>query len=1561
MKKFYTFLLATSLTFITQFGFSQEPLKLTLQTLDSMTVQNGLVDVDVRVSDFENLIAVQYAIVWDSTVLEIQGISYVSPDLSGLAAGSFALPEQTNMGIKGRLLHTWNALDALPKDLPDDHLLFTMRFKAIGAVCDVTDFGIQTGPGSFVSEVYTNDLVDVGLEMEGPTVLVTGPGCNGFVTTLACNDFVNVSLSPWSGSTTLSPDMILEGGPYNYDNMTISPTTVDCDDIGNNVLVTVTDTTTNNSCWGEVSVADKVPPVVILESELVVTLSSSGSANPFTAVVSVDQLDDGSYDNCSDVASMTFEPASFTFDCTDLGEQQAVVTVTDEYGNSNSAFTTIIVEVAEQLAMICPPNVVVDCDTDITSPSVIVNQLGAATTSVGCVPTYNDVYGYDQNQDGDKMDEYIMNGETISEEYYFGCGYGTVVRSWSVPGSASSCVQFIGLKNVGSSFDGATMIDWPYSKDAIAAVESNDGASCVICPVDANNIELVYDNDGNAIGSNVEIGCDQGLCEIPAWVESTCSLIGYASEEVIGENADGFKTIEKTYYVIDACQYDSITGNGRWSWTVNAVVNSGVPEGVGLVLNDVAGSKGETVCVPLRVYDFENIESIQGSINWDPTVAQFGSIENFGLSGLSSSSFGISNVSQGKLSFAWYDETTLNPATLQDGSALFEVCFNVVGEEGESTLIEVTSDPTLIELTSMEQTISYNITQGSLIVGESNCDMDVTSPVPYCVGLTTVLLDDGQVELWAIDFNAGSFDNCTASDDLRYTFSNVLPDNDPNFIDISSSMIFTQADIPPTGAFIPLNIYVWDENNNYDYCSVNLELKEDPETSETVRFRFDQLYGRTGDILCQPLKVENFIDIEAVQGTISFDPDVISYAGVQSPNLPGFSAAANLNEGSVANGLLPFVWFDNSGANPVTLSNGTALFEVCFELVGDEGDVSTVKLVNSPTLIQVSGSGSMTKNYGLSSGQVAVVDPACTLMVTNIAWPTMDLTVFVDDVTSTNISTKMSPGALVQINGVDSTDVYPQILLDEGCNDLIGEAYQDIVFELGDGNFKIIRTWTLLDWYTLQVFSFEQTIVNYTDEGLICDFLPNSAPLGDCGSGHTDEDDIEWPDDLAITDHRISPDELHTVLGVDLEDTRPVLVSNAHLYRLEYVDLLGELSEFELIIDREWTLSRVDIIGQEWTYIQEITVDLTDFGKLVTVNTTQFRPVPDVIINSSAATDNDGVAYTEDDVNPSRSDEARNGLNIRDMMLIRQHILGIEELDSFELFAADINEDMTLTSLDFIELERVILGFENSRSTEWKFIDQTEETSLGYSPKAHYLAFKPGDVDDSADLGFNNDEYDSETLVIEDRLLNAGEVYEVPMFISGNIEAMATELHLIFDEQKVEVTNVSSEQSFEMVSFNIINGNRLSMVTRNDDLGAQVVDSVNAFITLEIKALENGTLKNVFGISDVNSSFILDSEMELVLIDGLFENEISTSADDIILDDFSVYPNPADQFVIIDCENCSMTGPVVFEIYSMDGKKLIQSIDQQQVELTGLTSGMYIYRILTSEGIQTGRLFKAQN
>jgi hypothetical protein len=71
----------------------------------------------------------------------------------------------------------------------------------------------------------------------------------------------------------------------------------------------------------------------------------------------------------------------------------------------------------------------------------------------------------------------------------------------------------------------------------------------------------------------------------------------------------------------------------------------------------------------------------------------------------------------------------------------------------------------------------------------------------------------GMITMWARDFNASSFDNCTNAQYLKYSFSsNVL----------ETSRVFTCDDV----GVVPLQIYVTDQSGNQAYCNVSIVITD---------------------------------------------------------------------------------------------------------------------------------------------------------------------------------------------------------------------------------------------------------------------------------------------------------------------------------------------------------------------------------------------------------------------------------------------------------------------------------------------------------------------------------------------------------------------------------------------------------------------------------------------------------------------------------------------------------------------------------------------------------------
>jgi hypothetical protein len=418
-------------------------------------------------------------------------------------------------------------------------------------------------------------------------------------------------------------------------------------------------------------------------------------------------------------------------------------------------------------------------------------------------------------------------------------------------------------------FDGSVSIDWPYSEDDFIRLADNDGDDCGLMDVSGSDIEQVDTNDdGVPDYAEVRLSCVDGLCDEPAWVNATCALIGWTLDsDTFYFEGDACRKIINTYTVIDWCQYNpnDPSSGGIWSWTVigklidtyaptveaendmfEAVPGSGgsgtsIDEracvGVGIQMSatasdtnvDADGNVIENACpsewLKWNVYvdlyndwtydrEWSSFVAEDRNTSTDPLWSEDNPADNMAQYGYMIPDVRVGNRggvdnNEGDLATPPGFEYTINipdqiPADC--GETTHRVVWKVYDGCGNVT-----------------STTSYFTVQ------------DKKAPTPYCINLSTALMADpdgdgplpSMVELWAIDFDYGSFDNCVAYEDLRFTFSDTQPELDPDYnADLrSSARVFTCDDLSGTSdATLTIPVYVWDLCGNYDFCQVNLRL-----------------------------------------------------------------------------------------------------------------------------------------------------------------------------------------------------------------------------------------------------------------------------------------------------------------------------------------------------------------------------------------------------------------------------------------------------------------------------------------------------------------------------------------------------------------------------------------------------------------------------------------------------------------------------------------------------------------------------------------------------------------
>lgn len=111
------------------------------------------------------------------------------------------------------------------------------------------------------------------------------------------------------------------------------------------------------------------------------------------------------------------------------------------------------------------------------------------------------------------------------------------------------------------------------------------------------------------------------------------------------------------------------------------------------------GVAGGEVGLLVVAKNFNGLKRVRFPMEWDSTLAEFVGIELADLPGLTLDAFDLSRVDDGDLGLDWTsDETSSEGQTLDEGTVLFSVRFQLLGPLGSETSVHVGGDPGLIEV-----------------------------------------------------------------------------------------------------------------------------------------------------------------------------------------------------------------------------------------------------------------------------------------------------------------------------------------------------------------------------------------------------------------------------------------------------------------------------------------------------------------------------------------------------------------------------------------------------------------------------------------------------------------------------------------------------------------------------------------------------------------------------------------------------------------------------------------------------------------------------------------------
>ena len=321
----------------------------------------------------------------------------------------------------------------------------------ITTAIDISTFDCSNIGDNIVTLTVTDDS---GLES---TCTATVTVEDTFIPEAVCQN-ITIQLDA-TGVVSITPADIDNGSTDNcgVPTLEIDVATFDCSNVGDNlVTLTVTDNFGNtNTCIATVTVIDDIAPVANCQN-ITVQLDATGVIS-----ITPTDIDNGSTDNCGNVTTTI---NINTFDCSNVGENEVILTVTDASGLSSTCTAIVTVEDNEAPIVNCQ-DITIELDENGMAAITALDIDGGSTDPCGIATTEIDIDTFDCSNLGD-------NNVTL-----------TVT---DINGNQSNCIAIVTV--IGTSATPIAVcqnLTVPLGADGTATIEAsalNGGSSGTSCP-----------------------------------------------------------------------------------------------------------------------------------------------------------------------------------------------------------------------------------------------------------------------------------------------------------------------------------------------------------------------------------------------------------------------------------------------------------------------------------------------------------------------------------------------------------------------------------------------------------------------------------------------------------------------------------------------------------------------------------------------------------------------------------------------------------------------------------------------------------------------------------------------------------------------------------------------------------------------------------------------------------------------------------------------------------------------------------------------------------------------
>ncbi len=362
-------------------------------------------------------------------------------------------------------------------------------------------------------------------------------------------------------------------------------------------------------------------------------------------------------------------------------------------------------------------------------------------------------------------------------------------------------------------------------------------------------------------------------------------------------------------------------------------------------------------------------------------------------------------------------------------------------------------------------------------------------------------------------------------------------------------------------------------------------------------------------------------------------------------------------------------------------------------------------------------------------------------------------------------------------------------------------------------------------------------------------------------------------------------------------------------------------------------------------------------------------------------------------VTPEKDMNPLNGVTTYDLILMQKHILNILPLDSpYKIIAADINRSETVTTLDGVQLRRLILNITTDfpNNTSWRFVDKDFQFPNPVNPfqtyfpevysvngltgdemEADFIGVKIGDLNGSV---IPNSFMEAEDrgpsaelkLMADDQQFNAGE--EVRLAIKANAfkDILGYQYTLNFDHSILEFKdiNIAELASLKDDHFGLTDVQHGIITTSWNQTEPMTLQNDAVLFEIVFTANESARLSDLIQINSRVTSAEAYAGVDLSLLSvGLTFNAGTGHQLSAPFELYQNQPNPFSESTNISFM-IAQPGKVVLQISDVSGKIIyaqVNNLDKgfHQVTLDKAifkTNGIYYYHLETADQTATKKM-----